>query len=90
MRDDWTFVDKFARYSVGPLLIGYVFLIVYAPIVWACVTGAFFVLGAGLFTTRIVFRVESPARILFLTPVFGLIWLLFFFLLWLIKQAFGL
>jgi hypothetical protein len=71
---------------VGPLLVGYVLLLVHAPIVWAWVTGGLFVLGAGLFTAKIVFRIESTGMMLFLTPVFGLIWLLLFVLIWLLDR----
>jgi hypothetical protein len=80
----------FMHHLIGPivriLLVGYVVLVAWAPLIWAGVTAALFVLGAGLFTAKIVFRIESPGMMLFLTPVFGLIWLLLFVLIWLLDR----
>ena len=93
--DHTDFGDRITRYYlyrlifavVGLALIGYVSLLAYAPLIWAVVTAGLFVLGLGLLSTKIILHIESPGLMWFLTPVFGMIWLLFFFLLWLVKQS---
>lgn len=80
-------LHKMAFSMLGLGLLGYVAFLAYEPLIWAWITGALFVFASGLFTAKIFFNIQSTGLMWFLTPVFGLIWLLFFFLLWLIHQA---
>jgi hypothetical protein len=57
---------------------GYLWLGVTYPWIWAGVTAIVAVLGFGWFTARILFRFEHPLAVWGLAPVFGAIWLLFF------------
>jgi hypothetical protein len=79
-------LHKFAAGIAGLLIVGYVMLALNYPLIWAGVTGILFVLGFGLLTTRVLMHIESVALMWLLTPVFGLAWLLFFYLLWTMRE----
>ena len=70
------------------LALGYVVLWLKYPIIAAASTAIVFVLGAGLFTAKIVFRFESHKLMWGLTPIFGCGWLLFFWILWKLHSSF--
>jgi len=63
------------------LPVVYVILVVTFPVYWAIATAVVFVIASGLFTSKIVLGIESPKAIIGLSPVFGIGWLLFLWLL---------
>jgi hypothetical protein len=67
--------------------LGYAALAVRFPRVWAALTGVIVVLASGWFTARIVFGIQRPLLVWSLAPVFGLGWLLIF---WVILAVQGL
>ena len=83
---EWTLKHKLVIYVTGALVSGYVVLAVSHPVIWAVATAVLFVLGAGLLTTRTVLRIESGLLMAVMTPLFGMCWLLFFYLLWLLRK----
>jgi hypothetical protein len=70
---------------VSLLALGYVALLVEYPVVGAGIALLGVVLGTGLFTAKVVFRMEDARLIWSFTPIFGTIWLSFFWLLWCIQ-----
>ncbi|MGD0900750.1 MAG: hypothetical protein ABR915_23200 [Thermoguttaceae bacterium] len=76
---------KAAFMVVGMLVVGYVALAIKFPVLWAVLTSVFFVLATGLLTTRVVLRFHNGMVMWLLTFAFGLAWLLFFYLLWMLK-----
>jgi hypothetical protein len=81
------YLHKFVAAIAVLLALGYVQLAIRYPLIWAGLTAALFVLGAGLLTTRIVLRCESVAMMCVLTPVFGLAWLLVLYILWMLRET---
>jgi hypothetical protein len=80
-RDDSPFGELASRMYAriaGLLGIGWLLLLVKYPIVWAVVTCVLLAVALGLFTTKVVFRFETPKEICGWTPLFGLGWLAIF------------
>lgn len=75
----------FYRKAMGLGLVGvplaYVLLFVLCPDYWAVLTGVVFVLGSGLFTSKVLLSLENPWLEFGLAPVFGAGWLVFLWLL---------
>ena len=68
--------------------IGYVALAVAYPTIWAALTAIVFVAALGLITSKIVFRIDNPLKMWCCTPLFGLGWLLFIWILFQLKSLF--
>jgi hypothetical protein len=64
----------------------YIFAILYYLEYWACATGAVFIIGSGLFTTKVVLSLKNPWAAFGLAPVFGAAWLI---LIWLFLKLAG-
>jgi len=83
---DRVFASKAAVLAWIGAPAAYVGALLYFPEYWAVATGAIFVLGSGLFTTKVVLSLENPWAAFGLVPVFGTGWLLF---LWLLLKLAG-
>jgi hypothetical protein len=86
MKDDHDPVDQWLTYKAGSMASGvlavlYVVFLIRFPAYWAMATAVVFVIVSGLFTSKIVLGFQSPQAILGLSPVIGIGWLLFSWLL---------
>jgi hypothetical protein len=81
------FTHKLVPCLAAFVFLGYGWLALEHPLVWAVATAGLFVLGAGLLTSKIVLRIENKALMWAMTPIFGLLWLLFFYLLWTLRDV---
>jgi len=77
------FSYKLVSAFVGIAIFVYVRLAIYSPTISAILNAVLIVTATGLFTTKILFNFQSTTRILLLTPLLGLAWLVFFYLVWL-------
>jgi len=75
--------------SVGAgVAMAYMALAITYPAVWAVLTMILFVGPLGLITAKVVFRIDNPLKMWCWTPVFGLGWLAFLWILFQLKSLF--
>ena len=67
---------------------GYMALAVAYPTVWAVLTAILLAALLGLLVTKVVLRIDNPLKMWCLTPLFGLGWLVLFWILFQLRSLF--
>jgi hypothetical protein len=65
--------------AVGPLLFGWAWLALRYPNVCAAITGIVLLFVFGLFTAKVIFKVQNNWTAIGLSPLFGGCWIAFFY-----------